>query len=98
MYCDLQLGALGVEQPLPGVLVRDDLLRVELPGRALVRHLEEQQVGQLLGVLDDADAVVAQHVAVGPELVDQAAGVSHGHPPQFARVNWARLGTAHPGQ
>jgi hypothetical protein len=38
---------------------------------ALVRHLEEQQVGELLGVLDGRDAVVAQDVAVAPQLVDQ---------------------------
>ena len=74
---DLELRALGVEQLLPRVLVRHDLLRVELPRGALVRHLQEQQVGQLLGVLDDADAVVAQHVAVRPELVDEPATVSH---------------------
>ena len=70
---DLQLGAFGVEELLPRVLGRHDLLRVQPPGSPLVRHLEEQQVGQLLGVLDDAHAVVAQDVAVGPELVDEAA-------------------------
>jgi len=31
----------------------------------------EQQVGELFGVLDDTDAVVAQDVAVRPQLVDQ---------------------------
>jgi hypothetical protein len=55
----LELGTLGIEEPLPGVFRGDDLLWVQLPSRALVRHLEEQQVGQLFGVLDDAHAVVA---------------------------------------
>jgi len=48
------------QQLLPGERGRDDLLRVQPPGRALVRHLQKQQVGQLLGVLDDTDAVVAE--------------------------------------
>ncbi len=74
---ELERVALCIQQPLPRVLRRDDLLGAELPGGALVRHLEEEQVGQLLGVLDDADPVVAQDVAVRPELVDQSARVSH---------------------
>ena len=43
-----------------------------VPGRlaALIGHLEEQQVGELLDLVAIAHAVVAQHVAVVPELLD----------------------------
>ena len=37
---------------------------------ALIGHLEEQQVGELLYVVAIAHAIVAQHVAVVPELLD----------------------------
>ncbi len=37
---------------------------------ALVRHLEEQQVGQLLDVVAVVDAIVTQGVAEAPEFVD----------------------------
>ena len=70
---DLELVAVGVQQPLPGAAPGHDLLRLERSCRPLVRHLQEQQVGQLLGVLDGRDAVVPQDVAERPELVDQAA-------------------------
>ena len=53
-----ELGALGVQELLPGVLLRHDLLRLQRPGGALVGHLEEQQVRELLGVLNRPDAVV----------------------------------------
>ena len=38
--------------------------------RLLVRHLEEQQVGELLDVVAVGEAVVAEDVAVVPELLD----------------------------
>jgi hypothetical protein len=63
------------EQLVPGVLVGDHLLRVQPPGGALLGHLEEQQVGQLFGVLVHVDARVAKHVAPRNELRDQAARV-----------------------
>jgi len=45
--------------------------------RVLVRHLQEQQVGQLFQVVAIADAVVLQRVAEIPDLLDQGGGV-HG--------------------
>jgi hypothetical protein len=45
---------------------------------ALVRHLEEQQVGELLDVVAIAHPVVAQEVAVVPDLLDEGGGV-HGY-------------------
>ncbi len=77
----LELVALGVEQLLPGVLFRHDLLRLQFPRGPLVCHLEEQQIGQLLRVLDDPDSVIAQDVAVGPQLVDEPPSVSHSRNP-----------------
>ncbi len=43
--------------------------------RALVRHLEEQQVGELFDEVAVAEAVVAQDVAVVPQLLDELLGV-----------------------
>ena len=43
----------------------------------LVGHLEEQQVGELLDVVAVGQAIVAQDVAVVPELVDKHLGVGH---------------------
>src|SRR5690606_28462733 len=43
-----------------------------------VRHLEEEQEGELLQVVLIRQPVVAQDVAVGPELLDDAVGgVAH---------------------
>ena len=39
---------------------------------ALVGHLEEEQEGELLQVVLVAEAVVAEDVAVAPELLDEA--------------------------
>jgi hypothetical protein len=36
--------------------------------RLLIGHLQEQQEGELLHVVEGGDAVVAQHLAVRPEL------------------------------
>lgn len=49
-----------------------------MTGWPLVRHLQEQRVGEMLGVVDDADPVVPQDVTVAHQFVDEAADVS-GH-------------------
>ena len=36
----------------------------------LVRHLEEQEVGQLLDIVAVGEAVVTEDVAIVPELLD----------------------------
>ena len=72
----LQLVAVAVEQRLPVEPVRHDLAE---PGLlALVGHLQEQQVRELLDVLDRRDAVVAQHVAEVPQLLHELVRVG-GH-------------------
>ena len=43
----------------------------------LVGHLEEEQEGELLQVVLVGEPVVAEDVAVGPELLDQAIGLAH---------------------
>jgi hypothetical protein len=43
---------------------------------ALVGHLEEEEVGQLLDVVAVGEAVVAQDVAVVPEFLDDLLAVS----------------------
>jgi hypothetical protein len=40
-----------------------------------VGHLEEEQVGELLDVVAVGEAVVAEQVAVAPELLDDLLGV-----------------------
>jgi hypothetical protein len=69
-----QLVAVFLEQAGPGVLRghRAGLL-VRRPG-ALVGHLQKQQIGELLDVVAIRHAVVAQHVAVVPEFLDDAVG------------------------
>ena len=62
----------------PAVALRDRLLLAGELG-ALVGHLEEEQEGELLQVVLVGEPVVAQDVAVGPELLDDAVGgVGHG--------------------
>jgi len=44
-----------------------------------MRHLEEQQVSELLDVVAVREAVISKEVAVVPELLDKLAGVfGHG--------------------
>jgi hypothetical protein len=71
----LQVGAVALDEARPVVALGDR--RLLLPGRLglLVGHLEEEQVGELLEVVAVGEAVVAEDVAVGPELVDDAGGV-----------------------
>jgi hypothetical protein len=45
---------------------------------ALMRHLEEEQVSELLDVIAVGEAVIAEDVAVIPELVDES-GRGGGH-------------------
>jgi hypothetical protein len=94
---DLKIIAVGVEQALPGTARRHDPLRLERAILPLVRHLEEQQVRELLGVLDRADAVVAQHVAVRPQLVDQPPRVNHPHRPPDRRTGTVPMTLTTPG-
>ena len=47
--------------------------------RPLVGHLEEEQVGELLDVVAVGQAVVAQDVAVVPELLDDLLTMVCGH-------------------
>ena len=47
--------------------------------RPLVRHLQEEQVGELLDVVAVGQAVVAQDVAVVPELLDDLLGMIGRH-------------------
>jgi len=75
---DLEGVPVRVEQLLPGELLRDDPVRVQRSVRPLVGHLEEQQIGQLLDVLDGGDPVVTEQVAVRPQLVDEPPRVGDG--------------------
>jgi len=52
-----------------------------------VCHLQEQQVGELFGVLDDTNAIVTEHVAVRPEFVDQAPGIRHSGLPFWSAMH-----------
>src|ERR671926_1486893 len=71
----LELVAVPPEQAGPVVAVGHR--RGTAPGRQglLVGHLEEEQVGELLNVVAVGEAVVAEQVAVAPELLDDLLGV-----------------------
>ena len=75
---NLEIVTVGVQEPLPRALGRNDRFGIKRAVFPFVRHFEEQQIGELLGVFDCPDAVVAQDVAIGPQLADKPAGFSHG--------------------
>ena len=66
----LRIGEVG-----PAVAFGDRLLLAGQRG-ALVRHLEEEQEGELLDVVQVREPVVAQDVAVAPELLDDRDSMS----------------------
>jgi len=72
--------AVLLEQAGPTVLVGNLAGLVVWCFRALVRHLEKQQVRQLLNVVTVAHPVVAENVAVVPEFLDDGRGThTDGH-------------------
>ena len=77
------------QQHLPVEAFGNDALLVEAAAGSLVSHLEEQQQGELLHVVDRRDAVVAEDVAVAPQPVDELlGGERYGHSailPEFTR-------------
>ena len=62
------------QQRGPGIGGRYDAGLVVRRLAALVGHLEEQQIGELLYIVAIAHAVVAQHAAIVPELLDEGVG------------------------
>jgi hypothetical protein len=57
--------------------------------RALVGHLEEQQIRQLLDIVAVAHPIVAEDVAVVPEFLDDLLGViSHENPEPLLVFAW----------
>jgi hypothetical protein len=48
---------------------------------ALLVHLQEQKAGDLLDIVAVANAVVAQHVRVVPDFVDERGRAGHGPVP-----------------
>ena len=61
-----QRSAVEVQQRLPAEFRRHDRLALVRRLGELVRHLEEQQQGQLLDVLEAGEPGVAQHAGVAP--------------------------------
>ena len=53
--------------------LEDDLVIRRLA--ALVGHLEEQQIGELLHIVAITHVIVAQHAAIVPELLDKGVEV-----------------------
>ena len=62
--------AIFLEQTGPTVLIRNLAGQIVRGLRPLVRHLEEQQIRQLLDIVAIAYTVVAEDIAVIPELFD----------------------------
>ena len=58
----------------PIVLFRDNRRLIQRRLRALVRHLEEKQVGELLDVASVKKTVIAQDVALVPQLLNDGGG------------------------
>src|SRR5687768_8546555 len=57
---------------------RGNRLRLTGEPRPLIGHLEKEEKGELLEVVLIRQSVIAQNVAVGPELLDDAVGdVAH---------------------
>jgi len=85
-----QLVAVLRRQRRPGEIYRNRIRLLIRRARALVRHLEKQQVGELLDVVAIAHPVVAQDVAVVPELLDDGRGVHGCSVGQRSEDNWSR--------
>jgi hypothetical protein len=71
----LELVTVAIKQRLPIEPVRNHLAEPRL--QTFVGHLQEQQIGELLDVLDRRDAVVAQDVAEVPQLLDELIRTVH---------------------
>ena len=67
---NLEIVTVQLEKRAPAKAFRDGRGLVERRLRLLVRHFQEQQKRQLLDVIAVGQAVVAQDVAVVPELLD----------------------------
>ena len=65
----LQVVAVALQQARPVAVLRDGRQLRPRRLRLLVRHLQEEQVGQLLDVVAVGEAIVPQDVAVVPELL-----------------------------
>ncbi len=68
---NFQLVAIQLQQRRPIVALGNGRRLVERRLRLLVRHFQEQQKRQLLDVIAVGQAVIAQDVAVVPELLDE---------------------------
>ncbi len=72
----LQLIPVARQQTGPGELLGHGGRLVERRTRLLIRHLEEQQKRQLLHIIAVGQTVIAENVAVIPELLDELGGVA----------------------
>lgn len=70
-----KLVAVALDEALPIVSFGDRALLVVGCSGALVRHLQEKQIGELLDVVAVRHAVVPEHVAIVSELLDDGGCV-----------------------
>ena len=73
---DFQIDAIFLHKALPVKTGRDGRFVPERWLCLFIRHLEEDQVGELFHVIAIAHAIVAQHVAVVPDFLDDSRGFS----------------------
>jgi hypothetical protein len=88
-----EIVAIQLQQRIPAESLWDGGRFVEGRLRLLVGHLQEEQERQLLDVIAIGQAVVAEDIAVVPELLDQGGGVGHwsrGDAEARLSGNWSR--------
>jgi hypothetical protein len=74
-----ELGAIEADEAGPVAVTRYERLLVVGRFGPLVGHFEEEQEGELLDVVAVGEAVVAEQVAVVPELLDNLLAMRAGH-------------------
>ncbi len=74
---NFQIIAIRLQQYVPSETLGNGRGLVKRRPGLLIRHFEEQEKRQLLDVIAVGQAVIAQDIAIVPELLDELLGVAH---------------------